>query len=189
MHIGVVGNLSGIANTTTQSKSIALTNAELAESKHQPQSNLLVSTAIISGAVWIKGDASTATEFDKTAEKYAVFAKKLVEEIRIVITFKFLIAVTCNCYSLILLLLHNKECTIKNSWIFFQYIFIYKICMKFISYVYSVLITQTLNNYPNVVFLHFRWRIACLPPFDQLKLLPREKTWAEILHSLEDVWI
>ena len=87
MHIGVVGNPSGIANITTQSKSIALTNAERAESKHQPQSSLLVSTAIISGAVWIKEDASTATEFDKTAEKYAVFAKKLVEEIRIVIAF------------------------------------------------------------------------------------------------------
>ena len=87
MHFGVVGNPSGIANTTTQSKSIALTNAERVESKHQPQSSLLVSTAIISGAVWIKGDVNTATEFDKTAEKYAVFAKKQVEEMRIVIAF------------------------------------------------------------------------------------------------------
>ena len=87
MHIGVVGNLSGIANTIPQSKSTAQTNAERVESKTQPQSSLLVSTAIISGAVWIKGDANTATEFDRTAEKYAVFAKKLVEEIRIVIAF------------------------------------------------------------------------------------------------------
>ena len=88
MHSGVVGNPSGIVNTTTQSKSIALTNAERVESKHQPQSSLLVSTAIISGAVWIKEDASTATQFDKTAEKYAVFAV-LVEEMRIVIVFYF----------------------------------------------------------------------------------------------------
>ena len=87
MHIGVVGNPSGIANTTTQSKSTAQTNAERAESKTRLQSSLLVSTAIISGAVWIKGDASTATQFDKTAEKYAVFAKKLREEMRIVIAF------------------------------------------------------------------------------------------------------
>ena len=88
MHFGVVGNPSGIANTTPQSKSTAQTNAERAESKHQPQSSLLVLTAIISGAVWIKGDADTATQFDKTAEKYAVFAV-LVEEMRIVIVFYF----------------------------------------------------------------------------------------------------
>ena len=87
MHFGVVGNPSGIANTTPQSKSTAQTNAERAESKHQPQSSLLVSTAIISGAVWIKEDANTATQFDKTAEKYVVSAKKLVEEMRIVIAF------------------------------------------------------------------------------------------------------
>ena len=50
MHIGVVGNLSGIANTTKQSKSIALTNAEHVATKMRQQWYHLVLTIPISGA-------------------------------------------------------------------------------------------------------------------------------------------
>ena len=103
MHIGVAGNPSGIASITTQSKSIAQTNVERVESKHQPQSSLLVSTAIISGADLIKGNAISATKFVKTAEKHVAFGlaewdAKKVEEIRIVIDFKrFMILIFGQC--------------------------------------------------------------------------------------------
>ena len=102
MHIGVAGNPSGIASITTQSKSIAQTNVERA-TKKLPQSNLLVSTAIISGADLIKGNAISATKFVKTAEKHVAFGlaewdAKKVEEIRIVIDFKrFMILIFGQC--------------------------------------------------------------------------------------------